>query len=246
VVAALPSDHPLYQRRGSDSNVQRTLIINFKNYREVFGEGSLRLARAAKEVATRVKAEIVVAPPHPMLALVASRVRIPVFAQSVEEAEEGKSTGAVIAEAVRASGVEGVLLNHSESRLPRETVGRLVSRSANVGLRTCVCASSEGEAVSLSRFRPTYLAVEPPELIGSGVAVSRARPGLIKDTVGLLRKVGYSGMILCGAGIVDGRDVERAVQLGVDGVLVSSSVVKASDWKSKIMELAEPLSLRKP
>jgi triosephosphate isomerase len=56
-----------------------------------------------------------------------------------------------------------------------------------------------------------------------------------------VRKTGYSGKILCGAGIVSGEDVRKAVELGAEGVLVSSSVVKASDWDGKLRELAEPL-----
>jgi triosephosphate isomerase len=56
----------------------------------------------------------------------------------------------------------------------------------------------------------------------------------VKDT-------GFRGKVLCGAGIVSGEDVERAVELGAEGVLVSSSVVRARDWESKIVELADSL-----
>ena len=48
-------------------------------------------------------------------------------------------------------------------------------------------------------------------------------------------------MVLCGAGIVSGEDVARAVELGADGVLVASSVVKAEDWEAKVRELANSL-----
>jgi thiazole synthase ThiGH ThiG subunit len=37
---------------------------------------------------------------------------------------------------------------------------------------------------------------------------------------------------------VDGSDVRRAVELGVDGVLVASSVVRARNWTGKIRELS--------
>jgi len=83
--------------------------------------------------------------------------------------------------------------------------------------------------------------VEPPELIGSGIAVSKAKPELIERTVSAARKAGYGGRILCGAGIVSGEDVAKAVELGADGVLVASSVVKAADWESKVRELANSL-----
>jgi triosephosphate isomerase len=95
--------------------------------------------------------------------------------------------------------------------------------------------------VTLARLEPDYIAVEPPELIGSGVAVSKARPGLVSQTVSRVKDTGFRGKILCGAGIVSGGDVKRAVELGADGVLVSSSVVKARNWPSKIEELAHSL-----
>jgi triosephosphate isomerase len=49
--------------------------------------------------------------------------------------------------------------------------------------------------------------------------------------------------LLCGAGIVSGEDVAAAVRLGTKGVLVASSVVKASDWTAKLKELATAMTL---
>jgi triosephosphate isomerase len=110
-----------------------------------------------------------------------------------------------------------------------------------MGMGVCLCAETTREAVELSSLGSKYLAIEPPELIGSGVAVSKARPELVESTVSALKKAGYRGQVLCGAGIVSGADVAKAVELGVDGVLVASSVVKASDWESKVRELAGSL-----
>jgi len=73
------------------------------------------------------------------------------------------------------------------------------------------------------------------------VAVSKAKPQVVSGTVESARRAGYQGKILCGAGIVTGEDVKSAVRLGADGVLVSSSVVKAGDWRSRLMELAGSL-----
>lgn len=219
----------------------RTLIVNFKNYQEVLGQGSLALAEAAQSVSQKTGVEIIVAPPGPMLALVASRVRIPVFSQSVGSATGDKTTGAFLPEAVKGARAKGTILNHSEARLPIGELKRLVSRIHSLSLEVCLCAASSAEAVRLGRLKTKYLAVEPPELIGSGVAVSKARPELVSKTVAAARRGGYGGKILCGAGIVNGEDVRKAVDLGAEGVLVSSSVVKAHDWRSKVEELAHSL-----
>ena len=216
----------------------KTLIINFKNYAAVQGEGSLKLARAAERVSREVGARIIVAPPTPMLGLVASKVKIGVFAQSVSNRAGDKTTGAVLPEAVKAAGAAGSILNHAEARVTRSALGELVPRMRKLGLRTCICARNSSEVANLAVLGSEYLAVEPPALIGSGVAVSKAKPALVKNSVRVARRAGYEGKILCGAGIVDGADVERAVELGADGVLVASSVVGARNWAAKIRELS--------
>ena len=216
----------------------KTLIINFKNYAAVQGEGSLKLARAAERVSREVGARIIVAPPTPMLGLVASKVKIGVFAQSVSNRAGDKTTGAVLPEAVKAAGATGSILNHAEARVTRSALEELVPRMRKLGLRICICARNSSEVANLAVLGSEYLAVEPPALIGSGVAVSKAKPALVKNSVRVARKAGYEGKILCGAGIVAGADVERAVELGADGVLVASSVVGAGNWAAKIRELS--------
>jgi triosephosphate isomerase len=176
-----------------------------------------------------------------MVALVASRVTIPVFSQTVGSETGDKTTGAFLPEAVKAAGAKGTLLNHSESTRHLWELRRLVPRLRGLSLAICLCAGTASQAVTLAQLDPDYIAIEPPELIGSGVAVSIARPELVSRTVSKVKDTGFRGKVLCGAGIVSGEDVERAVELGAEGVLVSSSVVRARDWESKIVELADSL-----
>jgi triosephosphate isomerase len=220
----------------------RTLIVNFKNYPEVLGEGSVRLAQAVQRVAEELHVEAVVAPPIPMLSLVAWKVKIPVYSQTVGAESGDKTTGAILIESVRGAGASGTILNHSESTRPIAELRKLIPKIDAVGMDVCLCARTMKEAVRLASLGTKYLAIEPPELIGSGIAVSRARPGLIRETVSEVRRAGYKGRVLCGAGIVSGEDVVKALELGAEGVLVASSVVKASDWESKLRELAHSLS----
>lgn len=221
---------------------RRTFIINFKNYAEVLGDGSLRLAMAASAVAADTGSEIVVAPPVPSLAWVASAVKLPVFSQKVEEADQGRSTGSIIPEALKGWGCAGSIVNHSEARLSLSEVAKVVPRMKKLKLLTCVCAESAAEVAEIAKLAPEMIAIEPKDLIGTGIAVSKARPGLIADTVAAARDAGYRGRVLCGAGIVSAEDVSAALRLGAEGILVSSAVVKAKDWEPKILELASALT----
>jgi triosephosphate isomerase len=220
----------------------RTFIVNFKNYPEVLGEGSLRLARVAASLGTSLGIEMVVSPPTPMLHSVAAAVEIPVFAQKAELGEEGKSTGSTIPESIKAAGCVGSLLNHSECRIPLGVISETIERMRGLGLKSCACAETANEAVEIAGLDPDFLAIEPPELIGTGRAVSKARPELITETASALASAGYSGRLLCGAGIVSGNDVEAAIRLGTHGILVASSVVRAQDWHAKLRELGTAMS----
>src|SRR2546426_2116630 len=217
---------------------RRTLILNFKNYSEALGAKSLELSRAAERVSSVVDVEIVVAPPTPMIGAVASAVNNRVFSQKADVAKVGQSTGALIPESIKAAGAAGSILNHSEARVTPSELNLVLPRLKSIGLAVCLCAQTPRQVRKLAALSTEYIAVEPPELIGSGVAVSKARPELIEGSVRAARSAAYHGRMLCGAGIVDGEDVRTAVELGVDGVLVSSSVVKAMNWDGKITELA--------
>jgi len=71
------------------------------------------------------------------------------------------------------------------------------------------------------------------------VAVSKAKPEVITETINKIRKVNPNVTILCGAGIMSGDDVSAAIKLGTRGVLVASGVVKAKDQRAALMDLAK-------
>jgi triosephosphate isomerase len=46
---------------------------------------------------------------------------------------------------------------------------------------------------------------------------------------------------LCGAGIVSGQDVSKAKELGSNGILVASGIIKAKNWEKIISEFCKGL-----
>jgi triosephosphate isomerase len=47
--------------------------------------------------------------------------------------------------------------------------------------------------------------------------------------------------VLCGAGVKNGKDVEKAIELGTDGVLLASGIVKAKDRRAVLVDLVSGL-----
>lgn len=221
--------------------MEKILIINFKNYPEIYGNKSVELAKIAEKVSKETGTKIIVCPPHPMLSLVKMMTDAEVYAQSIDAIEGEKTTGSVTANMLRSLGINGTLLNHSEKRIAPSQIREALRIANNLKLEVCLCIRDAKEIKRYPIKMSKLIAVEPPELIGTGVSVSRAKPNVIIETVSILKSSNYIGKILCGAGITDKQDVMKAVELGVDGVLVSSAIVKASNWKQKIEEISSGL-----
>jgi triosephosphate isomerase len=91
----------------------------------------------------------------------------------------------------------------------------------------------------VASLKPDVIAIEPPELIGTGIPVSKAQPEVVTGTAKLVREVNKKVVILCGAGISRGEDVAAALKLGTQGVLVASGIVKAKDPYTVTREFAD-------
>jgi triosephosphate isomerase len=215
--------------------LKNPLIINFKNYEEVSADGAIRLGETARKVAEKIQVEIILAPPHPVLALIAKEVEIPVICQHVDDEKMGPSTGFTVPEIAKSYGAIGSLINHSEHRIEMNSIASLVKRLRRLGMVSIVCAQEPHEVVEISTFEPDFIAIEPPELIGSGKAVSKENPTVITKSI---EGAGSRSRIICGAGISDKEDVSKAIELGSQGILVASGVIKATSWDKKITELA--------
>lgn len=214
------------------------IILNFKTYLESSAERGLALAKICEEVAQETGKSIVIAPQQVDLSLIAKEVSIPVLAQHVDPIGEGSYTGHISPSAVREIGAIGTLLNHSERRLPPRMIEDTIQRCRDVGLETIVCANDIEMGKVAASFGPDYVAVEPPELIGGDISVTSANPDIVSGTVEKVKEVNPNVIVLCGAGVKNGEDVRKAIELGTNGVLLASGVVKAEEPKSALLDLA--------
>jgi triosephosphate isomerase (TIM) len=215
------------------------IIVNFKTYLESTGQKALALAKQAEKASKETGACIVVAPQAADLRSIAQSVEIPVFAQHIDPIKPGSSTGHILAEAVKETGAVGTLINHSERQLRLIDIDATIALCREKGLISCVCANNPAVSAAIAALKPDITSMEPPELIGSGISVSKSKPETITDTVQLVKKIDPKMTILCGAGISTAEDVSIALKLGTQGVLVASGIVKAKDPYSVLRAFAE-------
>lgn len=216
-------------------------MVNFKVYSEVEGSRAVRLAKECELVAKEYGASFAICPPMVELSTVAKAVNIPVLAQHVDPKSPGSITGYVSVQSVKAAGAKGTLINHSEHRMSMEDIAATVKICRELELISIVCTDSAETSAAVAAFRPDFVAVEPPELIGGDISVTTADPQIVSRTVELVKKVDPKVKVLCGAGVKNSGDVRAALKLGASGVLLASGVVKAKDVKMVLRDLVTGL-----
>ena len=215
-------------------------IINCKNYEEIAGEKIIKLAKIAAKISKKYKIKIAIAPPHHLIPLI-TKFGIIVLAQHLDDKKIGSTTGFMIPEIIKKSKIDGSIINHSEHRITESEIKNLVKRLKKLKLKTVVCVKNVSEAKKYAKINPTFIAIEPPELIGTGRAISTEKPQLITNSINAVQSAKNSTKLLCGAGIVSAEDVSRAVKLGSKGILVASGVIKAKNWESILSDFSRGL-----
>jgi triosephosphate isomerase len=215
-------------------------IINCKNYEEISGDKIKKFIKIAEQVSKKHKIKIAISPPQHLIGLVANS-SIPILAQHIDDSKIGSTTGYIIPELLKKSKVKGSLINHSEHRISSKEIEKLVLKLKELKMISIVCVKDVAEVKKYLKINPDFIAIEPPELIGSGKAISTEKPDLIQKAARIVNDSKNKTKLLCGAGIVSGEDVAKSIELGSKGILVASGIIKAKNWNKIISEFAKAL-----
>lgn len=217
------------------------VILNYKTYLESSGENALELARALKSASEESGITMVAAPQAADIYRVHDQISLPIFAQHIDPITPGGHTGSNLIETLIEAGINGSLINHSENRMKLADIDEVIQLCKQHNIESCVCTNNIATSKAIATFNPDAVAVEPPELIGSGIPVSQAQPEVVEDSVKGVKSINKKIKVLCGAGISTGEDMKAALDLGADGVLLASGIVKSENPKKALLDLVSKL-----
>lgn len=210
------------------------IIVNYKTYALSIGEKAVELTSTIEENCDENWA---VAPQTSDIRMVNEETELPVLTQHLDAIEPGSNTGYTLLETMVDADIDGTLINHSERRLKLSDIEFIVNRCKKKDIETIVCANNPEVAASAAALDPRFVAYEPPELIGGDVSVSSAKPEVVEEAVKKVKEVNQDVGVLCGAGVKNGEDVRAALELGTEGVLLASGLVKADNKEKVIKDL---------
>lgn len=213
------------------------IILNYKTYAESTGKNAVKLSRYVQEASDETGIHMAIAPQAVDLYPIIEAVDIPVYAQHMDAVAPGGHTGSALPEALNETGITGSLINHSEQRLTLADIDAVVEKTKELDLTSVLCTNNVKTSGAAASFSPDYIAIEPPELIGTGIPVSKASPEIVENTVEEIHKINKDISVLCGAGISTGEDMKAALELGAEGVLLASGIIKAKNQKEALTDL---------
>lgn len=222
-------------------NSKPIVILNYKTYLESSGLNALKLSQALESAAEESGIEMIGVPQAADLYRIHQETSIPIFAQNIDPISPGGHTGHDLINTLIEAGVSGSLINHSEKRMKLADIDEVVKLTKENNILSCVCTNNIETSKAVATLSPDYVAVEPPELIGTGIPVSQAQPEVVEDTVKGVKEIDSSIKVLCGAGISNGDDMKAAIDLGAEGVLLASGIIKAENPKDALLELVSKL-----
>ncbi len=186
----------------------------------------------------RRKKEVIIAPAHFLLPLVAKKTReldaVTLAVQDLSPYPAGSYTGAISAENLTGLGLSYAILGHSECRRhfaeTHETVAQKVELALAAGLIPIICLDldylqDQAEALTEAHLEKCIVAYEPLAAIGSGL---NEEPRQVKQVVKKIKRVFGSIPVLYG-GSVTPKNVGQ-YQRAADGVLVGGASLEAASF----------------
>lgn len=196
-------------------------VVNPKSF--LYGNSLIELAKSADELAKRYKIDILfTALPTELSILAVKCPHLFITAQHIDSTYPGDKMGKILGESLKNIGVQAVVLNHADNPLTMQQIYESIKRTKEIGLRTIVCANSVWEAKSIAELHPDIVLAEPTELIGNSQISSQE---YVKATISSIKEINNEILVEQGAGIRTEEDVQKLLQLGADGVGVTSGII---------------------
>ena len=205
----------------------------------LYGDALLELALEIDRVAIEFDVDVLLTPQPMDIPLLAEKLqRVRVYAQHMDPLPVGRGLGAILPEAVKAAGAEGVMLNHAEKPLSMPDIEKTIRRADEVGLATIVCADTVEDVARIAAMGPNIIVAEPTALIGSGQTSDQ---NYVRQTIETVQSVNPDIMVLQGAGISCGQDVYEVMAQGAQATGCTSGIILAPDPAAMAREMLSAL-----
>ena len=101
-----------------------------------------------------------------------------------------------------------------------------------------LAAGIDGSLINHSEKRLTLADIQA---VNQQLLDNDLEPEIVEGTVDKVKAINKNVKVLCGAGISTGEDMQQALELGAEGVLLASGIVKADNPKDALLDLVSKI-----
>jgi len=210
------------------------IFLALKTYENATGDKAIQLLSQVKKISLETNVPIIACAQTTDIYKIKKELDIDVWAQHIDPIDPGKNTGWISPYSVKQAGASGVLINHSEHKIPEQTIIKTISMAKKYGLKTMVITQNSTMVLRYDQFDIDYISYENEELIASTTSMIDNQESEIKN---LVKKLKHP--LIIGAGINDSEDIKKTISAGARGVLMATYFVTAPDPTTKLHELAQ-------
>jgi len=219
------------------------IIINLKTYKQTTKNNPTKLAQICQTISKKNKIKIALAPQTTDIQTTKQKnKKTPIYAQHFDTKKQGKNTGYTTIQAIKKAGATGSIINHSEHQIPLKEIQKTIKLAKQHKLNLIICTDNLKNTKKIAKLKPTAIAFEIPELIGGKKSITTTNPKKIKQIIKETKKISKNTLVYCGAGIKTQKDTQKAIQLGIDGILISSGITKSKNPQKTLNQLAQPFN----
>lgn len=201
------------------------LCVNPKSY--LYGDGSLKLALVADELAGKYDIDILFTGKDIDLKEIKKATKnLIITAQHMDGIEPERAMGGVLPVALKEAGVEATFLNHAECQRTFNQLSAAIEKADKYDILTICCANTLKDSRALAKLEPDIMVCELNELIGTGKVADEE---YMRSTNDAVRAASPKTLVLQAAGISTADDVYNAIRSGADGTGATSGIVCAKD-----------------
>lgn len=212
--------------------MKRRLCMNYPVFEVgpklyVHGKQALEIAQFADSLVDRYDVQIIFSAQYMDIPVISGATKnIHVFAQHVDDVQQGRGVGAILPEAVKDAGAAGTLLNHAEKKLTLNSLYHTIQRCKEIGLISLVCADSLAECIASVNLGADAILKESEDMIGGEKSLISRN---ISEDECEIRKYREDIMILHGAGIKDENDIYNIIYAGATATGATSAIFAKAD-----------------
>lgn len=212
-----------------------------KNY--IYGDAVLEYAKVADAAAMEYDVDVLFVAPYTEIRRVRENTdRLIVLAPHMDAIKPGRGIADVLPEALKASGAQGVVLNHSEKPVTLNELRKTIDRANELDLLTFVCADTVAEAQAIAQLHPDILNPEPTELIGSGTVSDM---GYVKEVIRAVKSIDPSILVEQAAGITTAQQVYDFIMAGSEAAGSASGILKSANPHALLNEMVRSVKRAK-